>query len=99
MIERSIVGTLCGVQPKDREIHGGNIVRSTAQRQRDPWLEHCVEYSSKTERSIVGTLCGVQLKDRESLRTATCLKVVIGVSKGLLLAKYLRSNTSSFGVI
>ena len=67
--ERSMVGAMwCGVQLKDRKIHGGsNVALSTAQRQKDPWWEQCVvEYSSRTERSMVGAMwCGVQLKDRK----------------------------------
>ena len=37
--ERSMVGAMwCGVQLKDRNIHGrSNVVWSTAQRQKDPW--------------------------------------------------------------
>ena len=67
--EISMVGAMwCGVQFKDRKIHGrSNVVWITAQRQKDPWWEQCgVEYSSKTERSMVGEMwCGVQLKDRK----------------------------------
>ena len=35
--ERSMVGAMCGVQLKDRKIHGGSNVWRTAQRQKDPW--------------------------------------------------------------
>ena len=34
----------------------------------------------------------------ESLGTTTCLKTVVGVSKGMLPVKYFRSNTASFYV-
>ena len=37
---------------------------STAHRQKDPWWDQGVEYSSYTERSTVGAMCGVQLIDR-----------------------------------
>ena len=37
---------MCGVQLIDRKIYGESMVLSTAHRQKDPWLEQCVEYSS-----------------------------------------------------
>ena len=41
-----MVGARCGVQLIDRKILGGSNVWSTADRQKDPWWEQCVEYSS-----------------------------------------------------
>ena len=41
-----MVGARCGVQLIDRKILGGSNVWSTADRQKDPWLEQCVKYSS-----------------------------------------------------
>ena len=38
--------------------------------------------------------CGVG----ENLRTTTCIKTVVGVSKGVLPVKYFRSNKASFCV-
>ena len=34
----------------------------------------------------------------ESLRTTTCPKTVVGVSKGMLPAKYVNSNNAYFSV-
>ena len=41
-----MVGARCGVQLIDRKILGGSNVWSTARRQKAPWWEHGVEYSS-----------------------------------------------------